>query len=364
MFLKKLGLFQFKSYQERIFGFEKSVNLILGKNGSGKTNILEAIYFSCISKSFSGLTDHQLIKDGESYFMASLEIDAHKLIASAQVNQKKVFTLNKIPYSKIADHIGAFPVVFVSPNDHDYIRDASDTRRKLFDELFCQLDKPYLVHLMAYNKLLKQRNATLKQFKERNYFDTTLLEIYDLGMEAHQAYIRNFRASLIEEINTFCQSFYLLIANHSESISIAPLFQELTNYNYLERMKANEAIDRASARTNFGCHKDDFDFLIDGKSLKKFGSQGQQKSFMLAIQFTKHQLLMKYLGKTPFLLLDDVFDKLDQERIKSLLKLVSRDNFGQVFITDANPARALNFCKESKIDICAIYTDELEEVKV
>lgn len=350
MFLKKIDLFNFKSYEEVNFEWSKKLNLIVGLNGSGKTNILESIYFSCITKSFSGLSDQQLIKHNEQLFVVKLIIDNDSVTASCKEGGRKNIIVNKQPYEKNAEHIGRFPVIFVSPNDHDYIRDSSETRRKFLDELFCQVNSEYLTHLVLYNKILKQRNQLLKQFKDRQYFDKDLLEVFDKQIEPHGIFIAGFRENAIKELTPLVQKYYKLLSDDKEQINLTHLSQVYDSENYASGIIARHDKDRLSCRSNFGIHKDDYEFSIEQLPIKKYGSQGQQKSFMLATQLAKHQYLKDKTEKTPLLLLDDVFDKLDTKRITELMSIISSDEFGQVFITDASKDRTIEITKELDID--------------
>lgn len=358
MFLKKINLLNFKSYEEHDFEFCDRLNFIVGKNGSGKTNILESIYFSCLTKSFSGLNDHQLIKNEEQYFVVKSNIDQDILVASIKDGERKHFSVNKQTYDKTIDHLGKYPLVFVSPNDHDYIRDSSDRRRNLFDEVFCQVDKDYLKHLMQYNKLLKQRNQLLKQFKDRNYFDLDLLKTYNLQLCQHHLHVTRFRQKNLETISTLTLENYALLSDSNETVSLNYVSQEtFTEETYHLAMQESLQKDKSAYRTSIGCHKDDFDFLINDLPLKKYGSQGQQKSFMLSLQLAKYTFLMAQKNKKPFLLLDDVFDKLDPERILRLLKIISQDTYGQSFITDASSERTKEFITHLQVKYCIIEID-------
>ena len=351
MFLKKLTLLQFKSYEEQSFEFSERINFILGNNGTGKTNILEAIYFLCLTKSFSGLSDTQLIKHEAQFFLLNAWIDDLALVSSMKEGHRKQLTINKQAYEKLSEHIGKFPVVFVSPNDHDFIRDASDSRRKLLDELFCQVSKEYLSHLQEFNKILKQRNQLLKQFKEKNFFDFDLLQVYTEQMCTHHVFIANFRKQNLEILSVKTQNYYIKLSNNHEKIALNYNSQEtFSEEDFLKAAQNSLEKDRILQRSNIGCHKDDYEFLIDEFPLKKYGSQGQQKSFMLSLQLAKYEFLMDKSNKKPFLLLDDVFDKLDINRVHSLLKIVSSDDFGQIFITDASKDRTIGFTQDITCD--------------
>ena len=364
MFLKKIALFNFKSYEDLTLEFSKGLNIIVGLNGSGKTNVLESIYYSCITKSFSGMQDTQLIKNGEQFFAVHLDVDDKRVTASFKEGSKKQFLVDKIPYKKNSDHIGRFPVVFVSPNDHDYIRDASDTRRKFFDELFCQTNKEYLNHLLVFNKLLKQRNVLLKQFREQNYFDYDLVSVFDEKIAPHNKWLHDYREKGTREMSVYTRTFYSKISGDSECVSLS--YKDDRSYgDFVSNANKLRDRDRHSCRTNFGIHKDDYEFEIEEQPIKKYGSQGQQKSFMLSVQLAKYKYLKDNSDIVPFLLLDDVFDKLDHERILQLLEVIESGVVGQSFITDASKERSLSFVKgmKSKPTIFEIVEGEISKIE-
>lgn len=342
MFLKKIGLFNFKSHEDLSIELGEGLNIILGLNGSGKTNILESIYYACITKSFSGMADAQLVKEGEQLFVVHLDVDKKRISATYKSGSKKQFLVDKVPYKRVSEHVGKFPVVFVSPNDHDYIRDASETRRRFFDELFCQTSPEYLEHLLNYTKLLKQRNSLLKQFRENDYFDSDLLAVFDEKIAPSNLWLHNYRVKGTKEMSIYARTFYANISDESERVSLRYI-GDRSEGDFLNQAKILRERDRGSCRTNFGIHKDDYEFEIEEKPLKKYGSQGQQKSFMLSLQLAKYKYLSDNTGISPFLLLDDVFDKLDQKRIMKLLEIIESGVVGQCFITDASKERSLKF---------------------
>lgn len=362
MFLKNLILFNFKSYEELNITWSHKLNIIVGINGSGKTNILESIYFSCITKSLSGLNDQQLIKHEEQLFVINLFIDQHKITSSCKEGGRKHILVDKQPYAKNSEHIGRFPVIFVSPNDHDYIRDSSETRRKFFDELFCQVNSTYLNHLTLYTKILKQRNQLLKQFKDRQYFDRELLDVFNAQLIPHGVFIANFRKHAITEITPIVQNYYSFLSEDKEQIDLEHITQVINSENYDTELNNRLEKDRLLCRSNFGIHKDDYGFTIEKLPIKKYGSQGQQKSFMLALQLAKHQYLKTTTNKSPLLLLDDVFDKLDRRRIQKLMKIISSEDFGQVFISDTSKDRSTEVTKDISSDCLIIEIKDSQVV--
>lgn len=363
MFLKKITLYNFKSYEELDIDFKYGLTIFIGLNGSGKTNLLDAIYFSCLTKSISGLTDAQLIKNEESIFVVKCVIDEDEVNASLKKGGKKSFLVNKSPYPKISEHIGKYPLVFVSPNDHDVIRDSSELRRKFFDSILCQVDHEYLTALLKYNNILKQRNKTLKQFKERHTFDQELLNAYTEQLIPLNAKIKLDREKLAIEMITFLGEFYEEIAQNKEAVTLnyeSNVEVESLGDSFLESQEK----DKILCRTSVGIHKDDYAFTINDLPIKKYGSQGQQKSFMLALQLAKFKYLENKTGKQPLLLLDDIFDKLDESRISMIIEMINNGLFGQVFITDASKKRTLRLMTEMKEDVTIFEIQDAKATEI
>ncbi len=343
MHISKIFLSNFRNYEEQAFEFSPQVNCIVGDNGSGKTNLIDAIYFLALTK--SSLHNHDLlsIKHEEDYMLfEGLFEDKNqtdRITISMQRGLKKNVLTNKQPYERISDHIGKYPVVLIAPDDTDLIRDGSETRRRLFDGIISQFDNNYLADYQKYNRLLEQRNSLLKQFSERQYFDQALLDIYsepllETGLSLHQQ-----RFDFLQKFLPIVKQHYDQISEHKENIEIV-YNSELGDPRFREIFKANEFADRQAQRTLKGIHKDDFLFEFNEFPLKKFGSQGQKKSFIMALRLAQFDLLEKEKGKKPILLLDDIFDKLDDHRIHQLIESIAQGKFGQVFITDARPERS------------------------
>jgi DNA replication and repair protein RecF len=356
MRIEKLGLFQFRNYEELTIEFPTKVTCLVGSNGSGKTNLLDAIYYLSLTKSYSNPIDSQNIRHGEQQFMVKgffqKEQRPFEVVCSVQNGRKKMLMVNKVEYEKMSEHIGKFPVVMMAPYDTDLIRDGSDVRRKLFDGMIAQSDARYLQQLLHYQHLIKQRNSTLKQMAETGRTDTALLEVYDaqllpLGMEIHQgrkAYLKQF-----EEV--FLTHFQQLVQVR-EPVNISYV-SDLQEEGFEQRYKANLRADRALQRTQLGVHRDDFEFTIGEVPLKKFGSQGQQKSFVIALKLAQYSLLKQELNTEPLLLLDDIFDKLDEARMEQLVQLVCSEGMGQLFLTDARPERVRSLF--DKLGLSASY---------
>ncbi len=341
MHLQKLQLTQFKNYEQAVFDFVDGINCLLGKNGIGKTNLLDAIYYLAFTKSAFNAVDKDNVKHAESFFSikGSLvnEGKAVDILCAVQQGEKKLLKWSGKAYDRLSEHIGKVPLVMIAPQDTDLIRESSEIRRKFFDSLLCQIDHEYLDALMRYNHLLKQRNALLKQLQEHNAFDTTRLEPYDKLMVPLGLTISAKRKALIKDFVLDFATFYQEISDDSEQVAIE--YKTEVTDNYSEELKSQYKKDFLQGRTNLGVHRDDFKFLIDGHALKKFGSQGQQKSFLIAMKLSQFVMLEKVIGKRPIILLDDIFDKLDDKRIAYLLKMVSDGRFGQIFLTDARPER-------------------------
>ena len=342
MHIEKLVLINFKNYQDISIEFEPHINCILGKNGSGKTNLLDAIYYLSTTKSAINAIDSQNINFEKSFFTIKgefvLEDDYWKVRCTFQEGKKKLFEVNGAEYEKLREHIGRFPVIFIAPNDTDLVREGSEIRRKFFDMMISQLDRNYLDDLMAYNHYLKNRNSLLKQFAESNRYDKALLEPYDQKLLELGRKIYLKRDEFTAPFNQLFLNQYNRLSGKEESVSLKYV-SDFAQENYQQEFSARLKKDLALQRSTFGTHKDDFKFLIEGNPLKKFGSQGQQKSFVLALRLTHYLILNREKGFKPILLLDDIFDKLDSSRIETLINIISGKEFGQVFLTDARSER-------------------------
>lgn len=349
MYLASLKAINFKNYMDVSMDFCNGLNLFTGPNGSGKTNLLDAIYFLCLTKSAFHSNDSLNIKHNESLFSLKGKFTHDEktfVIHSAlQKGQKKVVSCNKKQYEKISDHIGNFPAVLITPYDNDLIREGSEERRKFFDSILSQTNPEYLADLLKFNRLLKQRNALLKSFAEQKKQDLELLKVYDEQLLPISEIISAQRLKLLDSFLPVFQDNYNKISVGKEKVGLIYESDSLKE-DFRSIYKASLKKDLAIQRTSIGAHKDDFNFLLEEHSLKSFGSQGQQKSYVISLKLAQFDYIKQKSGKRPILLLDDIFDKLDQERIEKLIELVRGELYGQVFITDARADRVDNFFKE------------------
>jgi len=343
MYLQKLLLVGFKNYSRAEFSFSGKINCFVGNNGTGKTNLLDAIHYLAFCKSFFTSLDAQNIRHGDDFFAIHGTFlkgdDTSDLVQCIQKKQqRKRFLINKTEYERLADHIGNFPLVMISPYDRDLINDGSELRRKYIDSVISQFDKFYLDDLIQYNKALFQRNALLKTFAEQRYFDEAMLEIWDEPMIRLGEQLFTKRNEFLMRFIPLFQQYFSFLSNGSETVGIRYISQ-LTGNTFRDVFKAALGRDRAAQFCTTGTHKDDLEFTLDEYPVKKFGSQGQQKSFVIAIKLAQFEYTKNIKGFKPILLLDDVFDKLDDLRVAQLIKLVSENSFGQVFITDTSRER-------------------------
>jgi DNA replication and repair protein RecF len=342
MTIDQLDLFNFKNYQEQSITFSQNLNVIVGKNGSGKTNLLDAVYFLSFTKGAISSSDQHYIRDGamEAVVRGYFTIDKKKyeLSTSLVVGQKKIFRENGMEYSKLSDHIGKYPVVLAVPDDVDLVREGSDARRKFFDSLISQLDKIYLESLIRYNHCLKQRNSLLKMFAESRQTDWAMIETYDEVLCPLGNRISQKRQSFLSEFLPEFERYYRELVV-DEKVALA-YESTILDKDFKTSLIESRTKDMALLRTSVGIHRDDFKFSLQGGDLKRLGSQGQQKSFVLAMRLAQMEVLKKYKNYYPILLLDDVFDKLDSSRINQLLRIFP--NFGQILLTDARPDRTLH----------------------
>jgi DNA replication and repair protein RecF len=364
MFLQKISLAHFKSYEYENFEFSERVNCIVGENGIGKTNLLDAIYFLALTKSSISNQDALSINHEAEYMMIEGAFGIGKsgkkeipitnnqslITISLQRGQKKAVLRDKKAYERISEHIGRFPVVMLSPNDTDIIRDGSEERRKFFDGVMAQLDAEYLENLLQYNRLLLQRNSLLKQFAERNYTDDLLLDIYSDPLVEVSLKLYHARNQFVTAFLPLFKKHYNTLSNSREDVEMI-YESEVGAENFTQIFRKNRQRDLAAQRTTMGSHKDDFIFEINGFTLRKFGSQGQQKSFVIALKLAQFEMLTKVKGFPPLLLLDDIFDKLDDRRIQQLITMMVDGTFSQVFITDARPERTRQLLGDLGVEV-------------
>jgi DNA replication and repair protein RecF len=354
MYLRKLALTNFKNYAEVEYSFSDKINCFVGNNGVGKTNLLDAIHYLAFCKSFFNPIDSQNIRHAEDFFVINgtcvrNDGKTEHLQCIQKRNHRKKFLLNKKEYDRLADHIGEFPLVMVSPYDRDLINDGSDLRRKYIDSVISQFDRFYLDDLISYQKALFQRNTLLKYFHEKGSFDPSALESWSLMLVKHGTALFSKRKSFLEKFIPIFTHYYSFINSSEEKVDIVYQSQ-LVDDEFNSLLEKSLDRDRTTQYTNFGIHKDDLDFLISGYPVKKFGSQGQQKSFVIAIKLAQFDYTKSVKGYKPLLLLDDIFDKLDDLRVQQLISLVSENNFGQVFITDTSEERIMKIFESMEID--------------
>ncbi len=356
MIIRKLTLLNFKNHTEQRFDFSPQINCFVGNNGVGKTNILDALHYISVGKSFLGNSDIFNIKNGGDFFTIEAEIEGDEKTDIIKIQQpkeaKKLIKKNEKTYDRMADHIGFLPSVMISPYDSNLISDSGDSRRRFLDAMISQTDSEYLFDLIQYQKTIQQRNALLKYFAKNRTFDLDSLEIYSEPISKFGTKIFEKRKDFVEKLSPIVQHYYEIISGAKEKITI--IYQShLKEDQLLHLLKTNLDKDRQLTYTSKGIHKDDLIFEMNDSLIKKIGSQGQQKSFLIALKLAQINRIKTRTGKSPILLLDDIFDKLDDTRVSQLIELVNKENFGQIFITDTHKQRTESVVKrideESKI---------------
>ena len=346
MSLDSLQLLFFKNYDEAALRLSPGLNCFIGDNGSGKTNLLDAIHYLSLTKSAISTSDSLSIKQGADFFVvkgifSTNSASEHETIqVSLRQGQKKTLTHDKQPYERMADHIGRYPAVLISPYDTDLIRQGSEDRRKYFDSLMAQLDHQFLELLISYNALLRQRNAVLKQGADRSAhgFDRDYLLALDEQLAPLGQQLTVLREAFLSGYVPIFQRHYRQLADGREAVMLTYKSQ-LLGADFAQLLRANERRDFALQRSTTGSHRDDFVFLMEDMPVKSHASQGQQKSFAIALKLAQFEMLAAKQHQKPLLLLDDIFDRLDDKRIARLLELVADETFGQVFLTDTNLER-------------------------
>ncbi|MFK8059517.1 MAG: DNA replication/repair protein RecF [Polaribacter sp.] len=349
MHLQKISLVNFKNLTSQSFDFQEKINCFVGNNGVGKTNVLDAIYYLSFAKSYFNSVAVQNIKHGESFFMVEgdyfLNDRNEKIVCSLKKGQKKVLKRNGKSYDKFSDHIGQIPLVIVSPADRDLVTEGSDTRRKFIDGVISQQNKKYLQDLIAYNKVLSQRNALLKYFAANRTFDAVNLSVYNEQLTEYGSRIYEVRKEFLEKFIPIFNEKYQVISGDKERVNLLYKSQ-LHDFTIDVLLLKSLEKDKILQYTTSGIHKDDLSFEIGEYPIKKFGSQGQQKSYLIALKLAQFEFIKQQSKVTPILLLDDIFDKLDESRVSQIINLVNDDTFGQIFITDTHSERTENILKQ------------------
>ena len=352
MYIERLQLANFKNYDELDVTFSNNVNCLVGNNGVGKTNLLDALYYLSFCKSYFNPVDSQNIRFDAEFFAIHGQYSLDEpddndnfvtVSCTLQRGQSKKMKFNKKACTTLAEHIGRLPLVIVTPSDQNLIQGGSEVRRKFIDGIISQADRGYLQNLIAYQKALEQRNRLLKQFYENQYFEDDTIAIWDEQLVRYGQPVVNARRQFLQEFMPLFEQYYLLIhpdANVSEKPAITYITQlEDDAPDFASQIAEAHRRDAQLLYTSVGPHKDDIDFVLGQFAVKRFGSQGQQKTFLLALKLAQFEYIRTHLGTKPILLLDDIFDKLDMQRVSQLVLLVGSDRFGQVFITDTQPGR-------------------------
>lgn len=349
MNLKNINLINFKNFETQSFDFEDKINCFVGNNGVGKTNVLDAIYYLSFAKSYFNSVAVQNINHSKDFFVIEgayqMQDRVDTIVCSLKRGNKKIIKRNGKVYEKFSDHIGYLPLVIISPADRDLITDGSDTRRKFMDSVISQSNKNYLQNVIKYNKVLAQRNALLKYFALNRTFDPVNLNVYNEQLNNYGTVIYKERKTFLKEFIPIFTKRYQAISNSKESVNLVYKTQLEAN-DLLNLLEKNVDKDRVLQFTSVGIHKDDLNFEINGYPIKKFGSQGQQKSYLIALKLAQFDFIKNQSKVKPILLLDDIFDKLDANRVAQIVNLVNSDAFGQLFISDTHKERTEEVIKQ------------------
>lgn len=342
MYLKKLALTNFKNYEINELGFSPKINCFVGNNGVGKTNILDAIHYLSLTKSFFNNIDSISIRHGEDYFIVQgtfvRDGEEDQIYCAFQKQKQKILKRNGKEYQKLSDHVGRYPVVMISPADSALITEGSEDRRRFMNKIISQYNAGYLDSVLRYSKVLQQRNKLLKDLNSSGKTDPDLLSIWDAQLVKYGSYVYDERNILVNELIPVFQEYYSLISAGRERVKLQ-YKSHLLEGNYADALINSLEKDRYLEYTTVGVHKDDLLLEMDDYSVKSLGSQGQQKSYLVALKLAKFDYIKRKAGFSPILLLDDIFDKFDAERVEQIIRLVGNHRFGQIFITDTQQNR-------------------------
>ncbi len=342
MYCRQINAIQFKNLEEITLSLSPKFNCFAGHNGAGKTNLMDAIYYLSFCKSFTNPSDAQNIQFGKDFFLIQghykINGQEDSIHCGVKKGQRKSFKRNKKEYERLSDHIGKYPLVLLSPADTQLILGGSDERRKFIDGVIAQYNNEYLHKLINYNKALQQRNALLKIFAEQKRFDPASLDLWDEHLIFNGQYIYSERKAFFDDFMPVFKDYYAFLSREKEQTDIV-YDSSLHQGDFGKQLIEARGKDRVLQYTSVGVHKDDLVFRIHDEAVKKFGSQGQQKSFIIALKLAQFSFTKKIKGYNPILLFDDIFDKLDASRVRQLMHLVSKEDFGQVFVSDTHPER-------------------------
>lgn len=342
MHLKKLSLTNFKNYIHAELEFSPRINCIVGNNGVGKTNILDAIHYLSLTKSFFNNIDSTSILHGEDFFIIqgifSKAGDEDNIFCSFHRHKQKVLRRNGKEYERLSDHVGKYPVVMISPADGALVSEGSEERRKFMNKIISQYNAEYLDSVLNYNKALQQRNKILRDLSNSSLPDEEMISVWDTQLTKYGMYVYSRREILINELIPVFREYYSLLSNQKETVKLR-YRSDLRNGDFGSILKETLLKDRAVEYTTSGIHRDDLLFEMNGYPVRSLGSQGQQKSYLVALKLAKFDYIKRMAGYPPILLLDDIFDKFDAERVAQIIRLVGNHRFGQIFITDTHQDR-------------------------
>jgi DNA replication and repair protein RecF len=345
MYLKKLSLTNFKNYGQADLEFSSKINCIVGNNGVGKTNILDAIHYLSLTKSFFNNIDSVSIRHGEEFFIIQglfvKDGEEDNIFCSFHRQKQKMLKRNGKEYERLSDHVGRYPVVMISPADNALISEGSEERRKFMNKIISQYNAEYLDSALNYNKALQQRNKLLRDFNATNNYDDEMLSVWDAQLIKYGVFVYSERDMLINELIPVFREYYSMVSNRKEKVRLK-YRSHLSEGDFTGILKDALNKDRLLEYTTVGIHKDDLLFEMDGYSVRSLGSQGQQKSFLVALKLAKFDYIKRKAGFPPILLLDDIFDKFDADRVAQIIRLVGNHRFGQIFITDTHQDRLHN----------------------
>jgi DNA replication and repair protein RecF len=367
MYLKKLSLTNFKNYDQTELEFSARINCIVGNNGVGKTNVLDAIHYLSLTKSFFNNIDSISIRHGEDFFIINGTFvrneEEDQIYCAFQKQKPKVLKKNGKEYQKLSDHVGKYPVVMISPADYALVSEGSEERRRFLNKIISQYNAEYLDSVLKYSKALQQRNRLLKEFKSSGRFDNDALSIWDSQLVRYGTYVFRERDTLINELIPVFQERYSMISSERERVRLS-YRSHLSEGDFAEALVTSVTKDRFLEYTTIGIHKDDLHFDMNEHSVRTLGSQGQQKSFLVALKLAKFDYIKRKSGYSPILLLDDIFDKFDAERVEQIIRLVGNQNFGQIFITDTHQSRLHEILSSHKTEykLFRINNNSVEEI--